>query len=62
MKLKDANPRKGMNTVDEISRSKYILNLAKELLDEIELNRTKAENLILKALHCHFFMTNSPTY
>ncbi|WP_444944900.1 hypothetical protein ACJJIK_09660 [Microbulbifer sp. ZKSA006] len=31
------------------SRSEHILNLAKELLDDIELSRTSAENLILKA-------------
>ncbi|HDY7704124.1 TPA: hypothetical protein RQK06_004202 [Vibrio vulnificus] len=31
------------------SRSEHILELAKELLDDIELSRTSAENLILKA-------------
>ena len=32
----------------EQSRSQHILNLAKELLDDIELSRLSAENLLLK--------------
>ena len=31
------------------SRSEHVLQLARELLDDIELSRTNAENLILKA-------------
>lgn len=34
--------------MSEESRSKHILELAKELLDDIELNRLNAENLLLK--------------
>ncbi len=35
--------------MNDQSRSKHILELAKELLDDIELSRTSAESLILKA-------------
>ena len=35
--------------MSEQSRSEHILQLAKELLDDIELGRTNAENLLLKA-------------
>ena len=34
--------------MDEQSRSEHILDLAKELLDDIELSRTNAESLVLK--------------
>lgn len=34
--------------MSEQSRSEHILELSKELLDDIELNRTNVENLILK--------------
>lgn len=33
----------------EQSRSEHILELARELLDDIELSRTSAESLVLKA-------------
>lgn len=33
----------------EESKSKHIVQLAKELLDDIELNRMSAEHLLLKA-------------
>ena len=35
--------------MSEQSRSEHILELSKELLDDIELSRTNVENLILKA-------------
>ncbi|WP_339118689.1 hypothetical protein [Halomonas sp. BMC6] len=35
--------------MEEQSRSEHILELAKELLDDVELSRTSAESLILKA-------------
>jgi len=35
--------------VSDQSRSEHILELARELLDDIELSRTSAENLVLKA-------------
>lgn len=35
--------------MSEQSRSEHILELARELLDDIELSRTSAENLVLKA-------------
>jgi hypothetical protein len=43
------NVREGKGQVTEESRSKHVIALAKELLDDIELNRMSAEHLLLKA-------------
>ncbi len=45
----------------EQSRSKHIVELAKELLDDIELNRMSAEHLLLKATRLARFMGSEET-
>ena len=45
----------------EESKSKHIIELAKELLDDIELNRMSAEHLLLKATRLARWMGSEET-